>query len=519
MAIRTKEELKERFKLGDRPTQQDFIDLIDSLEDRLVLEAHMSNSIDAHGITILVQAIAEKATKTELAALVDSSPELLNTFNEFAIALGNDPNFATTILGMLAVRYTKEESDARYLAIGESMPTGAIIRSGPITPEGFYACTGALANKVIDAKLYNVIGDSNAYLSYRYNNGCPWYNQYDSNDTIYVAPSWTTSSIVLPEVLTKSAVFITNGYAYLVGGKVSSTHKNTVYRASINQDGTLNSFELVDTLPVALSGGLPVVIKNYIYIFNSLVNGTASKDIYRATIYEDGTITSFSLYGQIHAVYQGGSAVVTTNRIYLLGMDSTQYSATAVINSDGSLGTWGGGINTSAATVWGGHIFKTKNHVYFIGGNTASTVLVSSINSDGTLSAWTSLGALVSTSGGGSVVITNNAVLLVKNSTTTFIRLNIGDDGTIVSSLSETNAFPISISSIAGSKSIITSSKVYVLGHGTTAIYQSEFIGGANNYLQIAYNAPELQDNFFLPDLRIEDSFYPNNSVRHYIKR
>ncbi|HFP5511431.1 TPA: phage tail protein, partial [Escherichia coli] len=37
-----------------------------------------------------------------LAALVDSSPEALDTLNELAAALGNDPEFATTIMNALA---------------------------------------------------------------------------------------------------------------------------------------------------------------------------------------------------------------------------------------------------------------------------------------------------------------------------------------------------------------------------------------------------------------------------------
>ncbi|ENL7175450.1 phage tail protein, partial [Escherichia coli] len=36
------------------------------------------------------------------AALVDSSPEALDTLNELAAALGNDPNFATTVTKALA---------------------------------------------------------------------------------------------------------------------------------------------------------------------------------------------------------------------------------------------------------------------------------------------------------------------------------------------------------------------------------------------------------------------------------
>ncbi len=38
------------------------------------------------------------------AALADSAPELLNTLAEFAAALGNDPNFATTISTSLSLK-------------------------------------------------------------------------------------------------------------------------------------------------------------------------------------------------------------------------------------------------------------------------------------------------------------------------------------------------------------------------------------------------------------------------------
>ena len=58
---------------------------------------------------------------TSLAALVDSSPTTLNTLNELAAALGDDPNFATTVatslskkVGVLAQTFTEpEKSQAR----------------------------------------------------------------------------------------------------------------------------------------------------------------------------------------------------------------------------------------------------------------------------------------------------------------------------------------------------------------------------------------------------------------------
>lgn len=53
---------------------------------------------DAAGLETANAAFVRKL----LAALVDSSPEALDTLNELAAALGNDPNFATTIMNALA---------------------------------------------------------------------------------------------------------------------------------------------------------------------------------------------------------------------------------------------------------------------------------------------------------------------------------------------------------------------------------------------------------------------------------
>ncbi|HAI5297598.1 phage tail protein [Escherichia coli] len=49
-----------------------------------------------------------------ITALVDSSPEALNTLNELAAALGNDPNFATTMTNALA---SKQPKDATLTAL------------------------------------------------------------------------------------------------------------------------------------------------------------------------------------------------------------------------------------------------------------------------------------------------------------------------------------------------------------------------------------------------------------------
>jgi len=73
---------------------------------------------------------------TEIAALVDSSPEALNTLNEFAQALGNDPNFATTITNQLAGkaplvhRHGLSEIDGLQTALDGKQPVGSYATLG-----------------------------------------------------------------------------------------------------------------------------------------------------------------------------------------------------------------------------------------------------------------------------------------------------------------------------------------------------------------------------------------------------
>ncbi len=69
-----------------------------------------------------------------IAALVDSSPDALNTLNELAAALGNDPNFATTMTNALA---GKQPKDATLTALVRGLllrQTGFRILRGMMSP-------------------------------------------------------------------------------------------------------------------------------------------------------------------------------------------------------------------------------------------------------------------------------------------------------------------------------------------------------------------------------------------------
>ncbi|EHO8637090.1 phage tail protein [Salmonella enterica] len=105
--------------------------------------------------------------KAAIAGLVGSSPEALDTLNELAAALGNDPNFATTVMNALA---GKQPLDAtltnlsgksvsallQYLGLGEgsALPVGVPVPWPlPNPPQGWLKYNGAHFDKNMYPKL------------------------------------------------------------------------------------------------------------------------------------------------------------------------------------------------------------------------------------------------------------------------------------------------------------------------------------------------------------------------------
>ncbi|EFF9743391.1 phage tail protein [Escherichia coli] len=95
--------------------------------------------------------------KSAIAAMVGSAPAALDTLNELAAALGNDPNFATTMLNALAGKQPLDNTLTNlsgkdvagllaYLSLGEgsALPVGAPVPWPSETPPtGWLKCNGA----------------------------------------------------------------------------------------------------------------------------------------------------------------------------------------------------------------------------------------------------------------------------------------------------------------------------------------------------------------------------------------
>jgi len=108
----------------------------------------LSGRMDAAAIRAFIGSLTQSQIEVliagAIAALVDSSPGTLDTLNELAAALGDDPNFAATVTNAIAAKYTKPgtgipESDLSAsvnasLDLADTALQSTDLASGTITP-------------------------------------------------------------------------------------------------------------------------------------------------------------------------------------------------------------------------------------------------------------------------------------------------------------------------------------------------------------------------------------------------
>ncbi|QGX92068.1 phage tail protein [Tatumella sp. TA1] len=103
-----------------------------------------------------------------LTALVDSSPAALHTLNELASALGNDPNFATTVTNALAAKQPLDKTLTAlsgkgigeiisYLGLGSAALKGVGSGAGQLPDMSLFglSVSGAVSNRKLTASLPN----------------------------------------------------------------------------------------------------------------------------------------------------------------------------------------------------------------------------------------------------------------------------------------------------------------------------------------------------------------------------
>jgi len=143
-------------------------------------------------------------------------------------------------------------------------------------------------------------------------------------------------------------VLVGNNYSIvkpLTVGGAGNPHKQQ-YEFNQSQSSDIVDWQSAGNLPIACLRGNTVVTKNRVYLFGIQVSGpTNNNTIYTATINQNGIIGSWSTSGTLPDNIAVFSSLVIGSKLYIFGgynasnrSVSTIYSCN--INSDGTLGTW-----------------------------------------------------------------------------------------------------------------------------------------------------------------------------------
>jgi N-acetylneuraminic acid mutarotase len=156
----------------------------------------------------------------------------------------------------------------------------------------------------------------------------------------------------------------------VVGG-FNNGHTETVYRTTINDDGTLNDWETLPDFPISFMHAKPLLIKDRIYIFG--VYDGSGTTVYYATYDSNGNIGTWNYVGNMPNNIRFSAMVCTDNYVFSISgynLNSNQYTnATyrAPILADGSIGTWTQ-ITNGPITAEYAQLVIVGNKIYFIGG-------------------------------------------------------------------------------------------------------------------------------------------------------
>ncbi len=146
--------------------------------------------------------------------------------------------------------------------------------------------------------------------------------------------AWNTTT--MPQARMHQAVHFYKEFVYLVGGITSDdVILKSVYSAAVNADGTLGAWRQEADLPTTLWQHGTVRIDNRIYLFGGLTgySSGAVTAIYRGTINPDGTLTGWEVVDEMPSSYVLAPGTVFepySGQVFLIGGHSGSGFSTQV---------------------------------------------------------------------------------------------------------------------------------------------------------------------------------------------
>lgn len=312
--------------------------------------------------------------------------------------------------------------------------------------------------------------------------------------------TWNTTTPVAAPIagasgIANTAFAIYNNRIYLIGGQTTSggstVNVATVQYASFNTNGTLSAWSFTTSYDNIFANHGAAAYNGFMYV-RAYSGGGATNRIYRAPINEDGTLGSWTWINSSNLMPTSvvlTPLVVYGNYLYSVGgSDNTNYLGIvqyAPINSDGSLGTWAT-TNAMPTSRIRHKVITVNGYMYAIGGQTTAAgdytnvVEYAKINSDGTLDQWQTSANLTVTVSDGGVAAWNDTIYIisgrnngtrVKNVLT--VKVRSGGGGSNTAWTTSGNTFT------AGRQnhgSVIYNSHLYVIGGLTNSTTRTDSV-------------------------------------------
>lgn len=235
------------------------------------------------------------------------------------------------------------------------------------------------------------------------------------------------SSLVEARKSHGSAIY--NNHIYVLGG-IDDTNfwrLSSVEYAAINSDGTLGSWQLTESLPIDTRSLAAVAYNGYLYALGGETSGGDASEVYYAPINPNGSIGDWVATSSMQHVKRQHTAVAYNGYIYAIGgvngsgfISHVEY---AVINADGSLGSWQSVQSIPVARAAHSSVaYNGKLYVlggYIAGNNATNNVYYASINTNGTLGSWQSTTAFTTARAGHSSVFQSGHIYVIGGETST----------------------------------------------------------------------------------------------------
>lgn len=236
----------------------------------------------------------------------------------------------------------------------------------------------------------------------------PWQQNNGALTTLKDLGTWTLDT-PLPFSGYGTCVLTTNSFVYRIGGQIGVTPSvlptNAIYRAPINNDGTIGAWVLDPIVyPTAIMFATSYMVGNRFYVCGGMI-GALSTQItavsYYTIINADGTIGAWVLDVPYPFGMYYGNILVSPSRVNSVGGvsagGSNTLSYSRIINADNTLGPW---VASTAypISIDRSAYFVTDTTAYILGGNTGQTSTVPGTSTsmvgmapvlmDGTLGPW-----------------------------------------------------------------------------------------------------------------------------------